>query len=646
MNEASNISSHGYQPLRELGHNSLGGRVTYLAQNCQTREKVVIKQFQFATGNSTWSEYDSYQQEIKVLKSLDYPGIPRYLDSFQTPDGFCMVQEYIDAPSAATRRSWTPEQIKAIALSTLKILVYLQSRHPSIIHRDIKPENILIDDNLNVYLVDFGFARLGGGDIAASSVIKGTMGFMPPEQLFNRRLTNASDLYALGATLICLLTGIKSADIGSLIDADYRVHFRHLIPPQKRGWLNWLEKMVEPKVGDRFANASEALAVLKPLNVSRLPRVRLEHQKLTLTAEEWGEKVSQTIQITNPVPDTVLSGRWEVAPHPSDPPHTPYDHPYISFTPPKFEVNQITCTVTVDTRQLLMGETYQRQILLRTNSDPEVCPVDVEIKTQENLGFFDHIKEFSSSRFLAILLSAIFGFVSVEALTRIENISVRDICLASFLFIFFMAIFVNEKLGFSEKYPIFDRLPPDYTGIMKSVYTLFCGIFGGITFGLLFVVFLMQLYESYSLSFLYFILGMTLGMRVAISGMQKFFLVVGIIIYFLIGSLLFLLDFIDQGTQFPEYSIRFLVLLAIFHGTFYCFYWLLRAMIRMSLCRRNKIVKNPNLFALMTVIYFVSIGAFLRLIFSIITHFRRLPSDPRTRTQPSRGSRHLSCPRN
>jgi serine/threonine protein kinase len=47
---------------------------------------------------------------------------------------------------------------------------------------------------------------------------------MPPEQMFNRQLTEASDLYSLGATLICLLTQTKSAEIGNLIDEACRIN--------------------------------------------------------------------------------------------------------------------------------------------------------------------------------------------------------------------------------------------------------------------------------------------------------------------------------------------------------------------------------------------------------------------------------------
>jgi len=380
MNAFPDFSQHGYQVSRELGYNSLGGRVTYLATKINTKKSVVIKQFQFAQLGASWAEYEAYEQEIKVLQNLDFPGIPRYLDSFQTDTGFCMVQEYKNAESAVAR-TFSPPDIKQIAIATLEILVDLQAQEPSIIHRDIKPENLLIDDELNVYLVDFGFARLGGGNIAASSVVKGTMGFMPPEQMFNRNLTKASDLYGLGITLICLLTGTKSVDVGNLIDANYSIHFRHLVPPLQQGWMNWLETMVAPRIQDRYKSAADALAVLKSLDVSRLPKVRMERDRLEFTATEYGEILTRAIAISNPIPNTMLAGRWEVAPHPNDPPHTPYDHSWIFFEPQKLEGNEVECKITVDTSKLLPSQTYYRQIILHANSEPDSYKIAIEVQT-------------------------------------------------------------------------------------------------------------------------------------------------------------------------------------------------------------------------------------------------------------------------
>ncbi|WP_293146499.1 MULTISPECIES: serine/threonine-protein kinase [unclassified Microcoleus] len=267
MNSFPDFSNYGYQVTRELGHNRAGGRVTYLATEINTKRSVALKQFQFAQTGANWTQYQACEQEIKILRELDHPSIPRYLDSFQTASGFCMVQEYKDANSLATSRQQTPQQTKQIAISVLEILKYLQNRVPPVIHRDLKPENILVDDRMNVSLVDFGFARIGGGEVAASSVVKGTLGFMPPEQMFNRQLTVASDLYSLGATLICLSIGINSTEVGSLMDETGRINFKHRLPQLTPEFLDWLQKMVEPNFKHRYPSADAALNALIPLEV-------------------------------------------------------------------------------------------------------------------------------------------------------------------------------------------------------------------------------------------------------------------------------------------------------------------------------------------------------------------------------------------
>lgn len=269
MSKYPDFSSHGYRVERELGLNHLGGRVTYLAKSTTTQLPVVIKQFQFAKVGTSWADYDAYEREIEVLRSLNHSGIPQYLDSFQTSTGFCMVQEYKPAPSLAVSRRWYPEEIKHIALSVLEILVYLQSQTPPVIHRDLKPENILVNrqGRLKVTLVDFGFARMGGGEVAVSSSVKGTLGFMPPEQLFNRQLTEASDLYGLGITLICLLTSTPSTEIGKLMNADHQINLKPLVRQLNPDLINWLQKMVAPHLKNRYSNAADALNALKPIEV-------------------------------------------------------------------------------------------------------------------------------------------------------------------------------------------------------------------------------------------------------------------------------------------------------------------------------------------------------------------------------------------
>jgi serine/threonine protein kinase len=373
MDDSLAFSQHGYEIQKELGHNRAGGRVTYLALDLRLHRQVVIKQFQFAQTSSSWGGYDTYQREIQVLRGLHHPGIARYLSSFQTPNGFCMVQEYKKAYSLGVLRSFSRSEIEHIAVALLKILIYLQNRLPIVIHRDVKPENILIDDQLNVYLVDFGFARIGDGEVGVSSVVKGSMGFMPPEQLFNRQLTEASDLYGLGVTLICLLTRTKSQDVGNLIDLNCRVNFRHLIPKISPDWVDWLEQLVEPRLTDRFANASMALECLPPHSML-LPAVQLSCQSITLKATQSSELLTHVITVHNPIPETILEGVWEVVPHPSDPAHEGVNHPWITFNPPRVQGNYVQSQVAVNSDRLVANKIYSRQIRLRTTTPIATTP--------------------------------------------------------------------------------------------------------------------------------------------------------------------------------------------------------------------------------------------------------------------------------
>ena len=66
MSYLQDFIPHGYQILEELGHNSLGGRVTYRAQNLETGQLAAIKQFQFAIAQSNWGDYESLELEIHI----------------------------------------------------------------------------------------------------------------------------------------------------------------------------------------------------------------------------------------------------------------------------------------------------------------------------------------------------------------------------------------------------------------------------------------------------------------------------------------------------------------------------------------------------------------------------------------------------
>ncbi len=280
------FTNNQYRVQRELGRNREGGRISYLAQRLDAEtELVVIKQFRFIQTDANWQGFKAYEREIQFLKELDHPRIPRYLDSFETPDGFCMVQEYKDAPTLSNRRTFTPIEIKKIALCILEILIALQQRIPPIFHRDIKPENILVDDRYQAYLIDFGLARIDREEVAVSSMVAGTPGFMAPEELFNRPLTKGSDLYSLGATIICLATNTRSTDINNLLDDNYQLEFEHLLTGISPLFIHWLQRMVAPNPRDRFPDAKTAKQQLASIDIENTNPVTTTATNPNLTAQ-------------------------------------------------------------------------------------------------------------------------------------------------------------------------------------------------------------------------------------------------------------------------------------------------------------------------------------------------------------------------
>ncbi|MEI6430213.1 MAG: serine/threonine-protein kinase [Pseudanabaena sp. ELA607] len=433
------FAAHGYQVTKELGHNSEGGRFTYLAKRLADNIQVVIKQFQFSKG-AGWDGFKAIDREMQSLQGLDHRGIPKYLDKFETDNGYCLVTEYFKADTLAAGRSFTPEQIKQIAVQLLEILVYLQERIPPVIHRDMKPENILVDENLNVYLIDFGFARVGSGSVAMSSAAAGTFGFMAPEQIRNLKLTNASDLYGLGLTLICLIGAIRSIDIGNYIDFSNQLD-RSKIEPKLKGcsftFVKWLDQMVAPDPSKRFADAATALEGLKPLYVVRVPEVKFfkdgvefdsSKTVLEFKANKLGEKLTQTITLKNSIPETVLEGYWEVAPHPHDPPHTPDSHAWISFNKQKFQGNHVNCEITVDNSQLRAGLKGSRQLVLHSNSNQGQTNFTLDIATANPLPKIPLSLYFWEAFYFSFVLAsgtlAVVGAVAVALAFLAETVAV------------------------------------------------------------------------------------------------------------------------------------------------------------------------------------------------------------------------------
>lgn len=246
------------------------GRKTYLAQDNNDQQLVIIKIILFGIDLVAWDEFKLFERESVILKRLDHQFIPQYLDYFEIKDssvkGFALVQTYIDAPSLEALvkqgRKFSEAELIEITEKILAILIYLHLQNPSIIHRDLKPSNILITNRSgnsigDLYLVDFGSVQTVARKDNGTITIVGSYGYIPLEQ-FGGQTTPASDLYSLGMTLIYLITGVHPADL-PLVNGRVQLNSNDL----SGKFLRWLDKMTQPLLDKRFSSAKAALTALK-----------------------------------------------------------------------------------------------------------------------------------------------------------------------------------------------------------------------------------------------------------------------------------------------------------------------------------------------------------------------------------------------
>ncbi len=255
-----------YQLQQQLGRTG-AGRQTWLSTDLETKESVIVKLLAFSP-QMQWQELELFEREAKVLQNLSHPRIPRYRDYFsldQEAGGglpwFGLVQDCIPGSSLqdlleqGTR--WTEPQVNQRTIDVLEILTYLHELSPPVLHRDIKPSNLILGEDSQIYLVDFGAVQAQAAVTGVTFTVVGTSGYAPLEQFWGRSVA-ASDLYALGATLIHLLTGTAPAD---LPQKRSRLQFADRVSLSPT-FVSWITKLTDPILEERFTTAREAEAAL------------------------------------------------------------------------------------------------------------------------------------------------------------------------------------------------------------------------------------------------------------------------------------------------------------------------------------------------------------------------------------------------
>ena len=270
-----------YLPERLLGQGGFGAAFLAVDRYSPKKAKCVIKQFQ-PSGNLSPQALEKaknlFFQEAHVLEDLgrEHPQIPDLYAFFpltvknqltgEEEQFFYLAQEYIDGKNLEEilqqqQKPFQESEVKNILKELLLILKFIHENGS--IHRDIKPSNIMRSQNGRLYLLDFGAVKQATNNPSNTQEKSTTIysaGFAPPEQQLGNQVSAATDLYALAATCVILLT---NRDPDDLYDPQKQVwNWQNYAPNISADLARVFNKMLLANPLDRFQSCGEVLTAL------------------------------------------------------------------------------------------------------------------------------------------------------------------------------------------------------------------------------------------------------------------------------------------------------------------------------------------------------------------------------------------------
>lgn len=270
-----------YRLVRLIGKGGFAS--VYQGEHSHLGTKAAIKILD--ASNLSEHETEDFLQEARIIAELRHPNIIRLLD-FSIQDGRpFLVMEYISEGTLAEQYArgtiFTLPKVVSYVKQVAAALQYAHNR--KLVHRDVKPSNMLVQENGEIVLSDFGIAvvRNDSSVITGKSAIVGTAAFMAPEQILGKALS-ASDQYALAVCVYFWLCGVYPFQ-GDFVEIAYKhmsapppppSRFNPTIPPiVERVLLKALAKRPEDRFGtvEEFARSLELASLGREIAILGAP---------------------------------------------------------------------------------------------------------------------------------------------------------------------------------------------------------------------------------------------------------------------------------------------------------------------------------------------------------------------------------------
>jgi serine/threonine-protein kinase len=271
---------------RKIGTGGMG--TVYLAHDEETGRPAAVKVLPASLAREEGFLL-RFEREIAALRQLDNPNVVKIYESgavggegLADSQAYYYAMEYVDGETllAKLRRERRLPWPTVIDYS-VQICAALKAAHDAgIIHRDLKPSNLLVSNDGQVKLADFGVAQVFASTrLTKTGGIIGTAEFMSPEQAQGQRATKKSDLYSLGAVMYTMLAGKPPYSGQTMLDVLHKHRFgqydrpRHYAPDSP-SWLEeivvqLLEKDPEKRPADAYVTGKRLREVLKKVELSQ-----------------------------------------------------------------------------------------------------------------------------------------------------------------------------------------------------------------------------------------------------------------------------------------------------------------------------------------------------------------------------------------
>lgn len=324
-----------YTILNLIGRGGMGA--VYRARRASDLSLWALKEMRPSTDSTPEELIENrklFEQEASLLSALSHPNLPMIADYFEHQSRPVLVMEFVPGQTLedivqAANAPLLKQQVLSYGIQLCRVLHYLHTCDPPIIFRDLKPSNIILTPDGIIKLIDFGVARTYKRTKAKDTVAMGSAGYAPPEQYGKGQTDARSDMYALGATLLHLLTALPPVPLQT---------------PQP-GAITHMNRSVDAKIEK---------VIIRAMQLDREQRYKsCAEMEQALHGCLETPYVDPTARATPPPPPVAAAGN--VAPTPNTgptvrptqapvPPPPPVPPPSAPQQPPPPPVDMVACT--------------------------------------------------------------------------------------------------------------------------------------------------------------------------------------------------------------------------------------------------------------------------------------------------------------